>query len=136
MQEQIARWPTNFKGQSCSLLEENTKRWFEVKIDDVKEIPEDHHDSELRKFNQNEYVLVYGDSTQSLHTVYVDEYDASAKMVKCINSHGHLDPYPSIPLQKIVKLYRVTCTAVPGFPGIKKQDEVVLAVTGVKIEFC
>ena len=114
MQVQTARWPSFFKGQSYSLLEENTKRWYEVKIDDVKEIPDQQHESELKKLNQNEYVIVYKYRAQSLHTVYVDKYDASAKIVECINSHGQRDQRPRISLQDIVKLYSVTCTAVPG----------------------
>ena len=61
---------------------------------------------------QNEYVLVYKYKGQSLHTVYVDKYDASAKIVECINSHGQSYQFPRIGLQDIVKLYRVTRTAV------------------------
>ena len=60
--------------------------WFRVKIDDVLKIPTQQHDIELRKLNQNEYVLVYKNTPNSLHTVYVDKYDASSKMVECINN--------------------------------------------------
>ena len=90
-----------------------------MKIDDVLEISTQQHDSELRKWKQNEYVLVYDYSPQSLHTVYVDKYDASTQMVECINSHGPRDQSPNIRLQDIVKLYRVTCTAVDAKKGIQ-----------------
>ena len=76
------------------------------------EISNQQHDSELQKLKQNEYVLVYEYSPQSLHTVYVDKYNAATKIVECINSHGQNNQRPRIHLQKIVKLYRVTCTAV------------------------
>ena len=89
-----------------------------MKIDDVLEILTRQHDNELRKLNQNEYVLVYQYSPNSLHTVYVHKYDASTKMVECINSHGPRDQRPNIRLQDIVKLYRVTCTAVDAKKGI------------------
>ena len=83
-------------------------------IDDVLEIlTTRQHDIELRKLNQNEYVLVYKyGPAGELHTVYVHKYDASTKMVECINSHGLKDQYPSIQLHDIVKLYRVTCSGV------------------------
>ena len=90
-----------------------------MKIDDVLEISTQQYDSELRKLKQNEYVLVYDNSPQSLHTVYVDKYDASKKIVKCLNSHGKKDQRPRIRLQDIVKLFRVTCTAVDAKKGIK-----------------
>ena len=112
MQKQIARWPTFFKDKSLRLEEERSNKWFDVKIDEVLEISTHQHDSELRKLKQNEYVLVYKYSPQSLHTVYVKNYDASTQIVECINSHGKKDQYPSIRLQDIVKLYRVTCTAL------------------------
>ena len=86
-----------------------------MKIDDVLEIlTTRQHDIELRKLNQNEYVLVYKyGPAGELHTVYVHKYDASTKMVECINSHGPNDQFPSISLHDIVKLYRVvTCSAV------------------------
>ena len=84
-----------------------------MKIDEVLEIlTSQQHDIELRKLNQNEYVLVYQYSPNSLHTVYVHKYNASTQMVECINSHGLKDQYPSIQLHDIVKLYRVTCSAV------------------------
>ena len=102
----------DFKNKSIRLQEVKSKKWFRVKIDDVLEISTQQHDSELRKWKQNEYVLVYKYSSQSLHTVYVDKYDASKKIVECINSHGNIDQRPCIRLQDIVKLYRVTCTAV------------------------
>ena len=87
-------------------------------IDDVEEIPDRRHDSELRKLKKNEYVLVYKYGHQSLHTVYVKKYDSSAKIVECINSHGKRVPYPKIRLKDIVKLYRVSCTAVDAtLPG-------------------
>ena len=91
-----------------------SKQWFRVKIDDVLEIPVQNHESELKKLKQNEYVLVYEfkAGSRDLHTVYVDKYNESAKIVKCINSHGPKDQRPKIGLQDIVKLYRVTCTAV------------------------
>ena len=129
----------DFKNKSIRLQEVKSKKWFRVKIDDVLEISTQQHDSELRKLKQNEYVLVYDYSLQSLHTVYVDKYDASTQMVECINSHGGggsvpkllrrwwsalagmEDQFPSIRLQDIVKLYRVTCTAVDAtaVPGIE-----------------
>ena len=100
------------------LLEHNSKRWFKVTIDDVKEIPENQYDSELRKLKQNEYVLVYNYSPQSKHTVYVAKYDTSAQVVTCMNSHGQINPYPSISLKDIVKLYRVISSAVDAtLPG-------------------
>ena len=83
-----------------------------MKIDDVLEIPGPNHECELKKLKQNEYVLVYEYKANDLHTVYVDKYNESAKIVKCINSHGPKDQRPKIALQDIVKLYRVTCTAV------------------------
>ena len=89
-----------------------------MNIDEVLEISTQQHDSELRKLKQNEYVLVYDYSPQSLHTVYVDKYDASTQIVECINSHGPKDQRPNIRLQDIVKLYRVTCTAVDAKKGI------------------
>ena len=90
-----------------------SKRWFWLKIDDVLEIPTQQHNTELGKLKQNEYVLVYKyDPAGDLHTVYVHKYDASTQMVECINSHGLKDQYPSIQLQDIVALYRVTCSAV------------------------
>ena len=111
----------DFKNKSIRLQEVKSKKWFRVKIDDVLEISTQQHDSELRKLKQNEYVLVYKYSSQSLHTVYVDKYDASKKIVECINSHGNIDQRPCIRLQDIVKLYRVTCTAVDAtaVPGIE-----------------
>ena len=94
-----------------------------MKIDDVPEIPTQQHDSKLRKWKQNEYVLVYENRGRDLHTVYVDKYDPATKMVECINSHGQQDRRPSIRLQDIVKLYRVTCTAVDAtkVPGIEPK---------------
>ena len=115
MQRQIGRWPDFFKDKSLRLKEENSNKWFDVKIDEVLEISTHQHDSELRKLKQNEYVLVYKygqHNPRSLHTVYVDKYDPSTQMVECINSHGKKDQRPSLHLQDIVKLYRVTCTAV------------------------
>ena len=90
-------------------------------IDHVEEIPDHQHESELRKLKQNEYILVYNYSSQSKHTVYVKEYDYSTKVVECINSHGphpQSNPHPKINLKDIVKLYRVTCSAVDAtLPG-------------------
>ena len=90
-------------------------------IDDVLEILTQQHDSELRKLKQNEYVLVYENRGRDLHTVYVDKYDPVTKTVECINSHGLKDHRPIIHLQDIVRLYRVTCTAVDAttVPGIE-----------------
>ena len=119
MQVQTARWPPFFEGQSFHLLEEKTKRWFTVKIADIKEIPNHQHDSELTKLNQNEYVLVYQYSAQSQHTVYVEKYDASVKMAVCINRHGKKDQRQCIRIQDIIKLYRVNCTALQGLPGLR-----------------
>ena len=85
-----------------------------VTFDDVLEIQTQKHERELGKLKQNEFVLVYQYSPTSLHTVYVKEYDSSAKIVKCINSHGQTDQtdqFPKIELKDIVKLYRVTCSA-------------------------
>ena len=82
-----------------------------VTFDDVLEIQTKKHERELGKLKQNEYVLVYQYRPKSLHTVYVEKYDTSAKIVKCINSHGQQDEFPEIKLQDIVKLYKVTCTA-------------------------
>ena len=91
----------------------NKPRWFRVNIKDVWEIPTQQHNSELGKLNQNEYVLVYKSCPGGdLHTVYVHKYNPSTKMVECINSHGPKDQFPSISLHDIVKLYRVTCSAV------------------------
>ena len=110
---EVERWPSDFEKKSYRLLEDGSKRWFRVNIDEVSEISTQLHDSELRKLkHQNEYVLVYKYSPQSLHTVYVKNYDASTQIVECINSHGEKDQRPSIRLQDIVKLYRVTCTAL------------------------
>ena len=134
MQRQIGRWPDFFKDKSLRLKEENSNKWFDVKIEVVLEISSHQHDSELRKLKHNEYVLVYKynpNNPRSLHTVYVDKYDASTQMVKCINSHGQSQgvfsilsillgqskQFPSIRLQDIVKLYRVTCTAVDLTPA-------------------
>ena len=89
-----------------------------MNFDDVLEIPIQEHDNELRKQNEYEYVLVYKPAPWSLHTVYVDKYDASTQIVECINSHGPKDQRPNIRLQDIVKLYRVTCTAVDAKKGI------------------
>ena len=114
LQAQTARWPSFFKDHSFRLKEKVLKKWFDLKIDDVNEIPKQQYDSKLRNWNQNEYVLVYKYSPKSLHSVYVEKYDASTKMVDCINSHGPKDQRPTIRLQDIVKLYIVTCTAVPG----------------------
>ena len=94
-----------------------------MKIDDVLEIQTQQHDSELRKLSLNEYVLVYKySSAGDLHTVYVQKYDATTKMVECINSHGPRDQFPIIKLQDIVKLYKVTCSAVDAtsVPGIER----------------
>ena len=121
MQRQIGRWPDFFKDKSLRLKEENSNKWFDVKIEDVLEISSHQHDSELRKLKHNEYVLVYKynpNNPRSLHTVYVDKYDASTQMVKCINSHGKSNQSPKIHLQNIVKLYRVTCTAVDAKKGM------------------
>ena len=83
-----------------------------MKIDDILEISTQQYDIELRKLKQNEYVLVYKDSSGGdLHTVYVHEYDSSTKKVKCINSHGPNNQFPSIQLKDIFKLYKVTCSA-------------------------
>ena len=115
MQAEIGRWPDFFKDKSLRLKEENSNKWFDVKIEVVLEISSHQHDSELRKLKHNEYVLVYKynpNNPRSLHTVYVDKYDASTQIVECINSHGQSNQSPKIPLQDIVKLYRVTCTAV------------------------
>ena len=90
-----------------------------MKICDVLKISTQQHDSELRKLKENEYVLVFKYGRRSLHMVYVDKYDASTQMVECINSHGKKDQRPRIHLQDIVKLYRVTCTAVDAKKGIK-----------------
>ena len=106
-------------------MSKKPRRWFRVSIDDVLEIPAEHHDSELGNLKQNEYVLVYVyPNSKSLHTVYVQEYDASTKTVKCINSHGDQDQFLRIRLNEIVKLYRVGCSAVDattesGKPGIQ-----------------
>ena len=109
----IEKWPDAFKGIFFRQQEFVSKGWFWVKIDDVLEIPTQQHDSELRKLSLNEYVLVYKySSAGDLHTVYVHKYDASTKMVECINSHGKNNPRPIISLQDIVKLYKVTCSAV------------------------
>ena len=121
---EVERWPSDFEKKSYRLLEDRSKRWFRVNIDEVSEISTQLHDSELRKLKQNEYVLVYlydPHNPKSLHTVYVDKYDPSTQMVECINSHGKKDQRPSIRLQDIVKLYRVTCTAVDAttVPGIE-----------------
>ena len=100
-----------------------------MKIDDVLEIlTSQQHDIELRKLNQNEYVLVYQYSPNSLHTVSVQYYNASIKMVECINSHGHNNQFPSIQLQDIVKLYRVTCSAVDAttVPGIEPYKILII----------
>ena len=125
IQVEIERWPSDFKNKTFRLQEisKKPKRWFRVKIDDVSEIPTQQHDNELRKLNQNEYVLVYKNTPNSLHTVYVHKYHASSKMVECINSHGPNDEFPSISLKDIVKLYRVTCSAVDTakMPGIKQH---------------
>ena len=87
-------------------------------FDDVEKIPDQQHDSELQKLHQNEYVLVYNYSPQSKHTVYVKDYDPSAKVVECINSHGQSNPYPKISLGDIVRLYKVKCTALDAtLPG-------------------
>ena len=111
----------DFKNKSIRLQEVKSKKWFRVKIDDVLEISTQQHDSELRKLKQNEYVLVYKydpHNPRSLHTVYVKSYDASKKIVEYIDSHGKRDQRPIIRLQDIVKLYRVTCTAVDAKKGI------------------
>ena len=92
-----------------------------MKIADIEEIPNHQHDSELRKWKQNEYVLVYQYSAQSQHTVYVEKYNASAKMVECINSHGQKDQRRRISIQDIIKLYRVTCTALQGLAGHRRD---------------
>ena len=120
----MERWPSEFKNlKPLRLLEGKSKKWFRVNIDDVLEISIQQHDSELRKLKQNEYVLVYEYRGQDLHTVYVYKYDAATKMVECINSHGLKDQRPRIHLQDIVKLYRVTCTAVDAttVPGIEPK---------------
>ena len=95
-------------------------------IDHVEEIPDHQHESELRKLQQNEYVLVYNYSAQSKHSVYVRKYNTSTKVVKCINSHGKSNPHPKINLKDIVKLYRVTCSAVDAtLPGTKNISIVI-----------
>ena len=133
MQVQTARWPPFFKGQSFLLLEEKNKRWFTVKIADIEEIPNHQHDSELRKWKQNEYVLVYQYSAQSQHTVYVEKYNASAKMVECINSHGQKDQRQCIKIQDIIKLYRVTCTALQGLPGLGIDRKISFIIDRINI---
>ena len=86
---------------------------------------------------QNEYVLVYRyGPKRELHTVYVHKYDPSTKMVECINSHGQRNQFPNIRLQDIVKLYRVTCSAVDAtkVPGINTHLKAFDKMSSIKFQ--
>ena len=78
----------------------------------VSEIPPEDHDEKLQEMEKCEFVLNYFYKSPVAHLVFVDSYNAKKKIVKCINSNGQIDPYVRVPIQEILNLYKVTCTAV------------------------
>lgn len=46
------------------------------------------------------------------HSLYVESYDATTKIIKTINSWGkYNDPNPEIAIGKIDRFYRISCKA-------------------------
>ena len=107
-QDNDAKWPTEFNGNSFKLLERQTNEWCWITIY-VDEVKQRYHD--VLKNKKLEYVLVYtpqGERTP--HAIYVDEYDSSKKIVTCINSYGPFNPRPQVDIKDISHLYQVNCS--------------------------
>ena len=95
-----------------------------MKLNVVEVLPEDRHKM-LQETENCEFVLNYFPSPQVAHSVYVDRYNASKKIVKCVNSLGKLDPNPRIQLKDVLNLYKVTCSAVLATYTSASQDALV-----------
>ena len=83
-----------------------------------------------------EYVLVHNYLFRGLHTLYVDQYYPTMKLIRCMNSWGTKDPFPCFSIKDKEKnnlLYRVWASAeeignlaLPDMPDKeqrKKQDD-------------
>ena len=79
----------------------------------VEEVKQKYHD--VLKNKKLEYVLVTK-VPQGLHTMYVDTYDPSRKIVNCFNSHKN-DPKPKVAVKDVKNLYLVNCSAVESGNG-------------------
>ena len=65
-----------------------------------------------RYLDVSEYVLIYQADVKTTHAVYVQCYNSVIKIVTCMNSMGQEDELPRIELNKVQRLYKVTCTAI------------------------
>ena len=88
----------------------------------VTEVPPEYKDEMLREMGACEFVLSYFHSPLVPHSVYVDRYNECKKIVKCVNSLGKTDPNPKVHLKDILKLYKVTCSAVVATFTSASQD--------------
>ena len=91
-----------------------SKNWWKINLI-VKEIisSSDFHDQLKRYLDVSEYVLIYqADDVKTTHAVYVQSYNSVIKIVTCMNSMGQKDELPRIELNKVQRLYKVTCTAI------------------------
>ena len=80
----------------------------------VLEIATNHHDELTENMDTAEYVLVHNYLFRGLHTLYVDQYYPTMKLIRCINSWGTKDPFPCFPIKDKEKnnvLYKVWASA-------------------------
>ena len=80
--------------------------------------------------DDSEYVLIYQADEKTTHAVYVQCYNSELKMVTCMNSLGLKDELPRIELNKVQRLYKVTCKGVEdnNISNITKRSIVKLRV--------
>ena len=95
------------------MQEADTKNWWKISLK-VEEMtsPSDFHDQLKRHLDDSEYVLIYQADVKTTHAVYVQCYNSELKMVTCMNSLGLKDELPRIELDKVQRLYKVTCKGV------------------------
>ena len=128
----VGKWPTDFDGKSYHLQEIRASMWYVVNLDVAEVSPEDKEkidkmepselqrwkaermdnmDKMLKDMEKCELVLNYYYQGKIMHAVFVDSYNVRKKIVKCVNSNGLKDPYLRVPIEDILNLYKVTCTA-------------------------
>lgn len=106
-QDKSGKWPEEFHEKMIKLMDTNTKRIYNTTLI-VKKIDKETFIADITKERSHyEYIAVYAEDFDNLHTVYVESYDQDSAKLHFLNSVGDSNNWPCLGIEEVHHVYRV-----------------------------